>query len=124
MEKSSSSGFISLKKAIEMTKRYREHKNTVIDKVYAGKEILANCDTLNKLAVANLLSKPECASIRLYYGMNEELQLRPILVAVNEKGEDILPDLATLDGDEPCEDIVDDGMRCPPFCPPPSPLNP
>lgn len=107
-----------------MTKRYRANKNTVIDKAYAGQDILATCDTFNKSAVATLLSKPECASIRLYYGMNEELQLRPILVAVNEKGEDILPDLATLDGDEPSKDIVDDSIRCPPLCPPPSPLNP
>lgn len=108
-----------------MTTRYRENKHIVIDKAYAGQEILATCDTLNKSAVATLLAKPGCAAIRLYYGMNELLQVRPILVAVNEKDEDMLPDLATLDGDEdPGEDIVDDAIKCPPLCPPPSPLNP
>ena len=120
----SSNGFISLQQAIEMTTRYRENKEAVIAKEYAGQDILCISDTLNKSAVATLLAKPGCTAIRLYYGMNEELQVRPILVAVNENNEDMLPDTANLDGDDPGEDIVDDAIKCPPLCPPPSKLNP
>lgn len=119
----SSNGFISLQQAIEMTTRYRQNKDAVINPVYAGQDILSICDTLNKTAVATLLAKPGCAAIRLYYGMNEQLQVRPILVAVNENDEDMLPDIATLDPDDPGEDIVDDAIKCPPLCPPPSKLN-
>ncbi|RXK58557.1 hypothetical protein ESA94_18165 [Lacibacter luteus] len=123
MNNSSSSGFISLQKAIEMTTRYRQNKEAVIDPRYAGANILSICDTFNKTAVATLLAKPDCTAIRLYYGMDEALQIRPILVAVNEKDEDILPDLSTLESEEPGEDIVDDTIKCPPICPPPSVLN-
>ena len=118
----SSSGFISLAKAIEMTTRYRDTKAAVIAPPYPA-DILPICDTFKKSAVATLLAKPECAAIRLYYGMNEDYVLCPILVAVNEIGEDILPAVSTLDGEDPGEDIADDTIKCPPICPPSSPLN-
>jgi hypothetical protein len=118
-----STGFISLQQAIDMTTRYRQNREAVTNPVYAGQDILSICDTLNKTAVATLLAKPGCAAIRLYYGMNEQLQVRPILVAVNANDEDMLPDIATLDSDDPGEDIVDDAIKCPPLCPPPSRLN-
>ena len=117
-----SNGFISLQQAIDMTRRYRQNKAAVIDPAYSGNDVLAICDTINKEAIAALLAKPGCTAIRLYYGMNEELQLRPILVAVNKNDEDILPTDTGINASVG-DDIVDDAMRCPPLCPPPSPLN-
>jgi hypothetical protein len=122
MSNGSSSGFISLNKAIEMTTRYRQNKNTVIDPAYSGNDVLAICDTINKAALETLLAKPGCTAIRLYYGMNDALQLRPILVAVNQNDEDILPSgMGT--NDMAGTDIVDDTIKCPPICPPASALN-
>lgn len=123
MNNASSSGFISLAKAIEMTTLYRKNKEAIIAPSFAGKNILSICDTFNKAAVAALLAKPDCTAIRLYYGMGDDLQIRPILVAVNAKDMDILPDGSTLDSEDIGEDIVDDTVKCPPICPPPSPLN-
>jgi hypothetical protein len=122
MSNGSSTGFISLQQAIEMTTRYRQNKGSVIDPVYSGSDILSICDTFNKAAIETLLAKPGCTAIRLYYGMNGELQLRPILVAVNKDDEDMLPP-TTEDITTSGKDIVDDTIRCPPFCPPPSSLN-
>lgn len=116
-------GFISLQQAIDMTTRYRNNMNTVIDPIYSGRNILCICDTLNKAAIAALVNKPECAAIRLYYGMNADLQVCPIIVAVDQNNEDILPPISTLGSGVVSEDIVDDASKCPPFCPPPSPLN-
>ncbi len=118
-----SPGFISLQKAIDMTTLYRENMNAVIDPVYGSRGVLCICDTFNKAAVETLVNKPECAAIRLYYGMDENLQLRPILVAVDSNNEDILPTSSTLGNDAVSSDIVDDSVRCPPYCPPPSALN-
>ncbi|HMK27305.1 MAG TPA: hypothetical protein VK483_14835 [Chitinophagaceae bacterium] len=122
MSNGSTTGFISLQQAIEMTTRYRQNKADVINPVYAGNDILSVCDTFNKAAIETLLAKPDCTAIRLYYGMNANLQVRPMLVAVNQNNEDILPPITanmTIAGDS----IVDDTLRCPPFCPPPSALN-
>ena len=119
MSNGSSSGFITLAQAIEMTTRYRQNKEAVISSSFAGQNILSICDTFSKAALEALLAKPNCVAIRLYYGMNTDLQIRPVVVAVDQNDEDILPDDSTLEG----EDIVDDTIKCPPICPPPSPLN-
>jgi hypothetical protein len=118
-----SSGFISLPKAIEMTTRYRQNKNTILTPEYAAKDVLSICDTFNKAAIETLLQKPGCAALRLYYGMDEKMVVRPIMVAVNEKDEDMLPAISTLESGDGGKDIVDDTIKCPPICPPPSPLN-
>jgi len=122
MSNGASTGFISLQDAIEMTTRYRQNKAAVIDPVYSGNDILSDCDTFNKAAIETLLAKPGCTAVRLYYGMNADLQVRPILVAVNKDNEDMLPP-NTTDITTTGNDIVDDALRCPPFCPPPSALN-
>lgn len=123
MNNQESTGFISLPKAIEMTTRYRLNKEAILNPEYAGKDILSICDTFNKKAIETILAKPGCAAVRLYYGMDEHLTVRPILVAVNEKNEDMLPAFSTFENGDPGEDIVDDTIKCPPICPPPSPLN-
>jgi len=119
MSNASSSGFISLAKAIEMTTRYRQNRNAVINPNFAGQDIIPLSDRFDAKVFQKLLEKPGCTFIRIYYSMDENLKIRPIIVAANENDEDILPTNANLEGD----DIGDDSLRCPPLCPPPSPLN-
>jgi hypothetical protein len=121
MNNASSSGFISLDKAIEMTTRYRKNRNVVINPTYAGQDILALSDRFDAKVFATLLAKPGCAYIRIYYGMEEDLKIRPLVVAVDENDKDILTSDTNLDAEG--EDVGDDSLRCPPLCPPPSPLN-
>jgi len=117
-----SNGFISLQQAIDMTTRYRQNKSAVIDPAYSGNDILSICNTFNKADIEALLAKPECAAIRLYYGMNEDLQVRPMLVAVDKNDNDILPPDAVDDG-AIGEFIADNTVFCPPICPKTSVLN-
>src|SRR6266404_3504274 len=117
-----SNGFISLQQAIDMTTRYRQNKNAVIDPAYSSNDILSICNTFNKADIEALVAKPECAAIRLYFGMNEDLQVRPMLVAVDSNDNDILPPDAS-DAGEIGEFIADNTVICPPFCPNPSVLN-
>lgn len=122
MSNGSSSHFISLEKAVEMTTRYRQNKEAVTNPNYEGKNVFALSDKFDKFIFEKLLAKPGCAGIRIYYGMDIDLKVHPIVVAVNEKDEDILPDsgsVSTLEDD----DMGDDALRCPPWCPPPSSLN-
>jgi hypothetical protein len=111
--------FISLQTAIDMTTFYRENKEKVIDSEYATNGVLSICDTFDKSEIEALVSKTNCSKIRLYYGMNEEFQVRPILVAVDSNDADILPSIAAATN----EDIVNDSIKCPPICPPGSALN-
>ena len=116
---SSAGAFITLAQAVEMTTRYRQNKNSVISSSFSGQEIIPICDKFDRNVFDTLLAKDGCTAIRIYYGMDTELKIHPIVVAVNGNDEDMLPNGSTLEG----EDIVDDSLRCPPICPPSSPLN-
>jgi hypothetical protein len=106
---------ISLQQAIDMTTRYRANKP-------ANAPI---CETFDITAVNQLAAVTGCTYMRIYYGMKENMDIDAILVAVNESNEDILPsqtgnEVSTESGDPV---ILEDGYRCPPDCPPKSPLN-
>lgn len=119
---------ITLDQAIGMTKRYRDHRNEILKPEYANKDILAICETFNKLPVQKLLDQPGCAGMRIYYGMSEDLLCHAILVGVDATGADMLPPTAGTNGflgddDDDEGDILEDSLRCPTLCPPDSPLN-
>jgi hypothetical protein len=122
---------ISLDKAKQMTSKYRDNKKKILKDEYGNKPTLPICETFDRAAFEELLAVPGCVSIRAYFGMNEELDVSLIFVAVNDKNEDILPSVQTLpEGDtsmlamESDDDVpvVDNGLRCPTYCPPPSGL--
>lgn len=105
---------ISLQSAIDMTTLYRAHRPTNFP----------ICETFDKAAIDKLLAEDGCASLRVYYGMDEEMLVHAILVAADAEGADILPAVssANASGDEDPV-ILEDALRCPQDCPPPSPLN-
>lgn len=113
------SHLISLEKAKSMTSIYRANRETILSKQYQGMDILPLSETFNRRAFEQLLATTGCAGIRIYYGMDLNLKIHAVAVAVNESNEDLLPDssgqTATSATDEPV--IIDEGQRCPPICP-------
>jgi hypothetical protein len=118
---------IPLDEAAAMTKRYRDHRNSMLKPEFENRDILAICETFNKAPVQALIADPVCVGLRIYYGMDENLLCHAILVGVNDKGEDILPsaDSASVSssGTDDGEGLLEDSIRCPTVCPPDSPLN-
>lgn len=112
------SDFISLNQAIDMTTLYRSEKDNILKTEYENQAILPICETFDRADIEALLNKEGCEYIRVYYGMDENLSIHAILVAVNDAEEDMLPTSYTT-----TEDIVDEAQRCPFDCPPESPLN-
>ena len=92
---------------------------------YGNKPTLPICETFERAAFEELLAVPGCVSIRAYFGMDEELNVKLIFVAVNDKNEDILPQVDSTMMMRTSDDvpIIDNGSRCPDDCPPPSSLN-
>lgn len=107
---------ISLEKAVELTTRFRETRPNDV----------AICETLEKDSVRKMLSAPGAEKLRIYHGRRENGEITAVLVAADSNGNDILP--AGNDRKDIWEDenalILDDTIRCPELCPPPSPLNP
>jgi hypothetical protein len=117
------SQFISLATAEIMTTRYRNNKEGILDSNFQNENILPISETFEKEAFETLVNKTGCVSIRIYYGMDENLKIHAIIVAVNAQSEDILP-ISNLNNSEEDEFIVDNGIRCPELCGATSPLNP
>lgn len=106
---------ISLQTAIDMTTQFRENQP-------AGMPV---CETFERQAIERLLSTQGCARVRIYYGMKTGNTVHAILVAADAADNDLLPAANSLHtGSEEEPVIVDDSFRCPPDCPPGSPLNP
>ena len=110
---------ISLQQAIDMTTRFRDQNEA------GGKMDIPRSETFDRAVFDQILSQTGCVKLRIYSGLDEKMGYRIIIVGVNEKDEDMLPDTltseATTDGGKT---IGEDGMTCPPICPPSSPLNP
>ena len=79
-------------------------------------------ETFDVETITGLLSVQGCKYLRIYYGMKENREVHAILVAADENNADILP-AADLETNDNNPIIVDEGIRCPPVCPPPSSLN-
>jgi hypothetical protein len=131
--------FISLDQAVQKTTLFRENRDKVIVQDLVGQNILPNAETFDRAAFDALLAQPGCERLRIYYGMSEDLQVHAIVVGVNAENQDILPVAqsssttgeetapATESGDDNSDNdglVVEAGVRCPPDCGTPSPLNP
>jgi len=118
---------ISLEQAIAMTTLFREQRDSLINPDILGKNILPDSETFDRTVFDKILSQPGCVGLRIYAGLTPELMRKSIIIGVNEENEDMLPASLTTSGEEgDGEDdlIAEEGQACPPFCPPPSPLNP
>lgn len=111
---------ISLNQAKEMTAHYRKEKEVILGAPYQGKDILAISESFDAAVFNTVLNQPGCKSLRIYYGMSDDLKVHAIIVGVNEKNEDMLPADGVNLADPP---IIEEGLRCPPICPVASPLN-
>lgn len=117
------SNFISLPQAIDMTSTYRKEKDNILAQEFQGQDILPICETFDRASFDTLLAEMDCTYIRVYFGMGENLQIRVIAVAADSKNADILPASGQAKARDGGGSIVEDGIRCPDICPPPSGLN-
>jgi hypothetical protein len=99
--------FITLSEAQDMTTRYRNSIDDMLTSAYEGS--LLNCETFDASAIQDLLDQSGCEKFRVYFGMDEDNKVRAIMVGVGADNEDILNGSSSL--------IVDNGTRCPDFCP-------
>ena len=113
--------FISLTIAAEMTARFRNNRENILNPLFQDQNVLPIAETYDRAAFDTILNKPEATGIRIYYGMDENLKMHAIIVAVNEDNEDILSASSLTETED--EYIIDSGVRCPELCPEPSPLN-
>lgn len=106
----SSNHHITLQEAIDLTQRYQANRPT---------DFFIS-ETFPATVVQELLDEPGCAYLRIYLGRKPDDSVVTVLVGANDSEADILP---TGDADNATAVILEDGFRCPQFCPPPSSLH-
>lgn len=104
---------ITLTEAIDLTTRYRA---TRPDDFFI-------CETFDAADVRQLLDERGCAFLRIYLGRKDDNTVVAVLVGADEEEIDILPSVSSITEETGSGTILEDGFRCPQFCPPPSPLN-
>lgn len=102
---------VRLSDAKLMVKTYLENKSKVIP----NESTLPNTETFDSEAFVALLNQPDCVKVRLYYGMNENLEIRAIVVGVDSNGNEIYIENKGLNGTDELY-VIDDGQACPPYC--------
>lgn len=103
---------ISLEEAIVLTTRFRNHRPNA----------LPISETFSRSAVLGLLEQKDADKLRIYLGEKEDGRICTVLVAADEWDQDILSvstNIPSIDDGM----ILQDAIRCPELCPPPSPLN-
>ncbi|HEU0064351.1 MAG TPA: hypothetical protein VFQ58_04940 [Flavisolibacter sp.] len=128
-----SNHFITVETAKKMIATHKNQKDQIVKDDFKGKNLLPVSETFDRVAIDRLLSSPQCAGLRIYYGMDDNNRQHAILVAVNTNDEDILPSsqqmnvIATSSATDTISSdpvIVENGKLCPPVCSSPSPINP
>lgn len=89
---------ITLANAAAMTSRYRAEKSTILNSEYASTNVLALSETFDIAAVDEILKQDGCTGFRIYYGMDEDLNVHAILVGVNEDDEAMVPEVFAFGG--------------------------
>lgn len=114
---------ISLDEGKKMIRKFRSEKDRIVREEHQGKHLLPNCESFDRAAFDRILRREDCKGIRIYYGMKDASQhVHAVIVGFDAEGRDILPsEGAIMDATDP--EIVDKGLPCPDYCPPPSDLN-
>lgn len=99
-----------------MVKTYLENKS----KVLPNELTLPNTETYDSDAFIALLNQPDCVKIRLYYGMNEKLEICAIFVGVDSNGNEITMKRQGISNNVNAIDeyVIEVSTKCPPICPP------
>ncbi len=98
-----------------MVKTYLENKL----KVLPTDLTLPNTETYDSDAFVALLNQPDCVKVRLYYGMNEKLEICAIFVGVDSNGNEITIKGDSISNSVNAEDeyVIEVSTKCPPSCP-------
>ena len=115
---------ISTQRVKELKTQYAKSKNKILKEEFQDTAVLPTCETFERAALDQLLSQEGCVGIRIYFGMDEDLNVTLAIVGVDENDTDIQPVTSGLEnltrGDT--TDVppggVGSGQRCPPDCPP------
>jgi hypothetical protein len=83
--------FITNEKAMQLINTFRQNKEGIIGGRFSGTgKLLFDHETFNVRDIASLLKTKGCIGLRINLGMDENKQVRLVLVAVDANGKEIV----------------------------------
>ena len=117
---------ISSDKLKKLKSDYAQKKNSILKESYQATDTLPTFEIFDRASLEQILALEGCIGVRMYYGMDENMEVQLIAVGVDENGKDIQSTSNSVD-----KTNVDDSfmafsslLRCPPDCTPPPPPPP
>lgn len=118
MQNNSIQHSIPLNEAIQLTSHFQANRPSA----------MSVCETFEKSSVLAMLAVEGAEKFRIYYGKKENGDVCAVLTAVDADGYDILPPLEKNEeqnnGEGEDHIVLENSYKCPPTCPPESPLIP
>ena len=121
---------ISQGKVKQLISHYEKNKKKILKDEFHGKATLPTCETFDRAAFDQLLAQEDCVSIRIYYGMDKESNVKLVAFGVDKNGHDIVSSNSKSKKIKKAEMsgkpvfAFSGTSRCPPDCPPPPPPPP
>lgn len=121
---------ITFDKLKKLKSDYAQKKNIILKDSYQATDTLPTFEIFDRASFEQILALEGCVGVRMYYGMDEAMEVRLMAVGVDENGKDIQSSadkIATVSSDDSTI-AFSSVLRCPPDCPtdppPPPPDEP
>lgn len=123
--------FITNQKATQLISNFRSNKEAILSGRYNGNaKVLFDHETFNLRDISDLLKEKGCIGLRVHMGMDENNQVRLVLIGVDKNGRDLVinangstndPDRGGRSGiggagippNDPGKSYVEEGQRWP-----------
>lgn len=117
---------ISSDKLKKLKSDYAQKKNSILKDSYQATDTLPTFEIFERASLEQILALNGCVGVRMYYGMDEAMEVQLIAVGVDENGKDIQSTSNSLDKTNVDDPIIafSSVLRCPPYCDPPPPPPP
>ena len=105
---------------------YAQKKNSILKESYQSTDTLPTFEIFDRASLEQILALEGCVGVRMYYGMDENMEVQLVAVGVDENGKDVQSSdikTATVLSEESII-AFSSVLRCPPYCDPPPPPPP
>lgn len=105
---------------------YAQKKNSILKESYQATDTLPTFEIFDRASLEQILALEGCVGVRMYYGMDENMEVQLVAVGVDENGKDVQSSdikTATVLSEESII-AFSSVLRCPPYCDPPPPPPP
>jgi hypothetical protein len=117
---------ITSDKLKKLKSNYEKKKNSILKDSYQATDTLPTFEIFDRASLEEILALEGCVGVRMYYVMDEKMEVQLVAVGIDEHGKDIQSAFNSLDKTNVNDPVIafSSVLKCPPDCEPPIPPPP